>query len=112
VDNAYILQLIHGIINLSQDKKMSAEIKTWGNDIDKIVSYLQDNRDALEALMSKKQFTSEYAKIRYFSTVVKNGLSTYVMSPPEVIKKTDNEFYESKYKPKPRRKCLSEIIEG
>lgn len=105
-----IFRLIGDIIGDTQSGTLSKEIRSWG-DKDKVVSYLQDNKSALEGIMERKQFVSEYAKIRYFSAVVKNGLTSYIMPPPDVIKQTDNEFYESKYKPKKRRKCLSEVIE-
>lgn len=106
-----ITRLVEDIIGLTFDDSLSKEIPTWG-DREKVVSYLIDNKSALESTMQRKQFASEYAMIRYFSAVVKNGIKSYIMPPPDVIKQTDNEFYESKYKPKKRRKCLSEIIEG
>ena len=106
-----ILRLVGDIIGDTQSDVLSREVLTWG-ETDKIIYYLQDNKSTLESIIGRKQFVSEYAKIRYFSTVVKNGLRTYIMPSPDVIKQTDNEFYESKYKPKKRRKCLSEIVEG
>ena len=106
-----ILRLVGDIIGDTQVETLSKEIRSWG-DTNKAIFYLQDNKSALEEIMERKQFVSEYAKIRYFSVVVQNGLKTYIMPPPDVIKRADNEFYESKYIPKKRRKCLSEIIEG
>lgn len=106
-----ILKLIEEIIGITYGDTLSKEIPTWG-DRDRVISYLIDNKDTLENIMGRKQFTSEYAKVRYLSAVIKNGIKTYIMPPPIIIKQTDNEFYESKYKPKKRRKCLSEMIEG
>jgi len=60
-----------------------------------------------------KDFNSEYAKIRYFATIIKNGLKDFkTENKEEVIKQSNNEFYESKYKPKARKKSLLEYEEG
>ena len=48
------------------------EMILWGTDYKKICNYLQDNRSLFEYAM-KKNFNSEYAKIRYFSAIIKNS---------------------------------------
>lgn len=83
------------------------ECKTWGNNFEKINCYLYDNADRISTALNK-DFKSLYSKIRYFSVMVQNGLAEYKMPSPVIIKKTDNEYYEHKYKPKARRKCLAD----
>lgn len=86
------------------------EMMLWGTDYKKICNYLQDNRSLFEYAM-KKDFNSEYAKIRYFSAIIKNGINDYQPPKPEIIKQCTDEFYEKKYKPKTRRKCLADYYE-
>ena len=60
-----------------------------------------------------KDFNNEYAKIRYFTAIIKNGLKDFkIQNKEEVIKQSDNEVFEPKYKPKVRRKSLSEYEDG
>ena len=43
------------------------------NSYEKIYSFIYDNRQMLDRSMSR-DFTSEYGKIRYFSTIIKNNI--------------------------------------
>ena len=77
-----------------------------------IIDYLKENKQYISTTLENKQFTSEYGKIRYFSAIVKNNIQSYTPPRPEVIKQTNTEIYEVKYKPGHRRKCLSDYEEG
>ena len=100
-----MLELVFQI--MSDCPILRKEVKSWGTDFQKICFYLQDNVERIELVMNK-DFNSIYSKVRYFSTIVQNGLVEYEMPKSDIIKKSDLEFYESKYKPKKRRKCLSD----
>lgn len=75
---------------------------------EKIFSYLQDNHQYLQQVM-EKDFISEYAKIRYFSAILKNNLADFKMKEPEFVKSIDVDIPSNRYKRKKQRKALSEI---
>ena len=69
-----------------------------------------DNINFLEKVMSK-DFSNEYGKIRYFITILNNNLQDYKLKEPETIRQSNSEIIEVNYKPKERKKNLSEYIE-
>lgn len=69
-----------------------------------IAKYLEEKKDYLSSAIARLSGT-EYAKIRYISTVLKNSLRDFkpkveVVEKPKVIV---DEHYETKYKSKVRR---------
>ena len=69
-----------------------------------IAKYLEEKKDYLSSAIARLSGT-EYAKIRYISTVLKNGLRDFkpkveVVEKPKVVVE---EHYETKYKVKTRR---------
>lgn len=88
------------------------EISEWDKlkPIEIIIDYLQENKNFINKSLNK-DFQSEYAKIRYFSAIVKNNIKNYNIKKVEVIKKIDVEIYETEYQSKKRKKCLSEYIQ-
>lgn len=106
------VNLIFGykVINSALFKEIAEIEKSYNHKL--IREYMQANKDYLSKVM-QKDFVSEYAKIRYFSAIIKNSISDYAKAQKKkVIKTTDIEFYEQNYKPQPRRKSLSEYEEG
>ena len=80
-------------------------------DNETILSYLQDNRDMIMSCMNK-EFKSEYAQIRYFSAILKNSLKDYSTIKDEQKNEIKREYiYDdfSKFKPKKKRRTMSEI---
>jgi hypothetical protein len=75
---------------------------------EKIFAYLQDNQQYLQQVM-EKDFASEYAKIRYFSAILKNNLVDFKIKEPEFIRTMDVDMPSNRYKRKKQRKALSEI---
>lgn len=74
-----------------------------------ILNYINDNKNYLYSVM-QKEFKSEYAKIRYFSAILKNNISDYTKKlPPEVIKKVEADIPKDNFKPRKRKKCISEF---
>ena len=72
-----------------------------------IAKYLEEKKDYLSSAIARLSGT-EYAKIRYISTVLKNSLRDFKpkvieVTPPKVVVE---EHYETKYKPKTRRALL------
>jgi YHS domain-containing protein len=73
----------------------------------KIGDYLAENRDYLASVIGRLS-SSEYARIRYLSTIIRDKIKAFVpktieVAPPKVVVE---EHYETKYKPKTRRALL------
>lgn len=76
----------------------------------KILAYLDENLQFLTDIMSKRDFVSEYAKIRYFTAILKNNLGDFIFS--EQIKKDrviEQDMPEIKFKPRKARRGFAEI---
>lgn len=72
-----------------------------------IAKYLQENKDYLTSAVARLS-SSEYAKIRYISAILKNSLRDFkpklqVVEKPKVVVE---EHYETRYKPKARAALL------
>ena len=61
-----------------QNSALFAEMKLWRGICDdtKILAYLQENRDRIKSAMERAS-SSEYARIRYVSAILKNSLADY-----------------------------------
>ena len=61
-----------------QNSALFAEMKLWRGICDdtKILAYLQENRDRIKSSMERAS-SSEYARIRYVSAILKNSLADY-----------------------------------
>lgn len=82
------------------------EWQVWNKvaDNEKIAKYLEENKDYLSSAIARLS-TSEYAKIRYLSTIIRDKIKAF-KPKVEVIEKpkvTTEEHYETKYKVKTRR---------
>jgi hypothetical protein len=78
-----------------------------------IAKYLEDNEVYLTRTITRST-SSEYARIRYFSAILKNDLADYkpkVEINPEPISVNIDETYQTKYKPKVRVMSLEELEE-
>ena len=85
------------------------EWQVWNRVADnaKIAKYLEENRDYLNSVIARLQ-TSEYARIRYLSAIIRDKIKAFMpktieVAPPKVVVE---EHYETKYKPKTRRALL------
>lgn len=105
---------INSIIGVTVSTVLYKEVGIWLSvaTMEKICSYLDENKQYLVLVMSQKTFSSEYAKIRYFSAIVKNNIADYIPPTPEPIKKVEVEVYDIKYTPHKRRKCLADYEDG
>lgn len=72
-----------------QNSALFAEMKLWRGICDdtKILAYLQENRDRIKAAMERTS-SSEYARIRYVSAILKNSLADYNVKNIEAEKTT------------------------
>ena len=75
----------------------------------KIAQYLEESKDYLTSALGKIT-SSEYSRIRYLSTIIKNSIKDFKVQP-KVQNKVQpkvaiEEQYETKYKPKARRALL------
>jgi hypothetical protein len=74
----------------------------------KTYCYLNENKSNIEKFMSK-DFNSEYGKIKYFTTILRNNLHDFKIVE-ETIKQVNVEIVENIYKPKQRKKSLEEYL--
>ena len=103
--------MVASFIGETHSTVLYKEMQLWGGDTEKIISYLRDNKYNIGRALAK-DFVSEYAKIRYFSAIIKNNINDFKPKAPEIIKKSDDEFYEAKFVQRKRRKCLSDYKDG
>lgn len=75
----------------------------------KIIGYLTDNLQGIKGFMSKS-FNSEYGKIKYFTTIIKNGIGDYVIET-KIERFIEVETTEVNYKKRDRKKSLSQYID-
>lgn len=81
---------------------------------EKVILYIEENKDYLYDVM-RKYFNSEYAKIRYFAAIFKNGLVDFVIKEQETVVKKDIkvEIVETKkHKVKKQHKGMDDLLEG
>lgn len=93
------------IINTALFKEWQEWLKVSDNA--KIAKYLEENRDYLTSVIARLQ-SSEYARIRYLSTIIRDKIKAFVpkvieTAPPKVVVE---EHYETKYKSKIRQALL------
>lgn len=73
-------------------------------DNEKIGKYLEENRDYLSSVIGRLT-SSEFARIRYLSTIIKDRIKEFVprvkVEEPKIS--VIEEHYETKYKPKTRQ---------
>ena len=106
-------EAIEYFIGKTTNTALFKEINIWLSvaDYDTICNYLTDNKSYISSVINK-DFSSEYAKIRYFSAIVKNSIGDYKPSNTEPIKTAETELYETKYQPKRKRKGLADYEDG
>ena len=95
-----------------QNSALFAEMKLWRGICDdaKILAYLQENKDRIKAAMERAS-SSEYARIRYVSAILKNSLADYKKTAriePEKIN-VDCEIYEPIVSKKKKRRGLNAL---
>lgn len=97
------------VTNTTLFKEINALLDVYS--YEEILSYLQDNEDYLYRVMSK-DFQSEYAKIRYFSAILKNNMADFKQKEEvKIVRYVKVDIAESKFKRKNKRKPLVEYEE-
>lgn len=97
------------VINSALYKEMSV-INKVAND-SKIADYLAENKAYLHSVM-QRDFSSEYGKIRYFSTIIKNNIKDFkpkvveVVRPKVVVEET---IYETPTHTLNKRRSLADL---
>ena len=90
------------IISTALFKEWQVWLKVADNE--KIAKYLEENKDYLTSAIARLG-SSEYARIRYLSTIIRDKIKAFVPKA-EVVEKPKvvvEEHYETKYKAKSRR---------
>ena len=90
------------ILNTTLWKEKTEWNKVFSDEF--IAKYLQEHKDYLTSAITRLD-SSQFAKIRYLSAILKNSLSDFKPRVEEVEKPKVivEEHYETKYKPKTRR---------
>lgn len=96
----------------TQNSALFREMKLWRGICSdkKILAYLQENKGYLKNKLERLDST-EYSRIMYISTILKNGLADYTVKTkvePEKIS-VDCEIYEPVRSTRKRRKSLAEL---
>lgn len=93
------------IISTALFKEWHVWLKVADNE--KIAKYLEENKDYLTSVIARL-CSSEYARIRYLSAIIRDKIKAFVPKATEVSphKIVAEEHYETKYKPKTRRALL------
>lgn len=82
-------------------------------DRSKILSYLKENEDFLSNLLNKKEFSNDFGRIRYYSTVIASKLHDYNPTNYEYEKiNVDCEIYEPVVSKKKKRRSLVDLENG
>lgn len=96
---------VNEILNTALWKEKIEWNKAFSDEI--IAKYLEENKSYLTSLIARLD-SSEYAKIRYLSTILKNSLRDFKPKKVEAEKPkiVVEEHYETKYKPKARKALM------
>ena len=57
------------VINTALFKELSFILGSYS--YDRILAYLEENKDYMTSVIQQRDYSSEYAKIRYFSAMIK-----------------------------------------
>jgi ribosomal protein L16 Arg81 hydroxylase len=94
------------VTNTTLFKEISELESVYG--YENIYQYLCENEKYLSNVLSK-DFKSEYAQIRYFSTILKNNLADFKVESKQPEKKIEIDMPTVKYAQRKKRKSLLEI---
>ena len=96
---------VNEILNTTLWKEKVEWNKAFSDEI--IAKYLEENKEHLTSVITRLD-SSEYAKIRYLSTILKNSLRDFKPKVAEVEKPkiVVEEHYETKYKPRARKALM------
>ena len=114
-ERSNFLKMVYDFIGYTNNAALYQEEKLWVQSADykMLTAFLVKNVNKIRISMNK-DFTSEYAKIRYFSAIIKNGINDFKNQYKEerpIIKQANTEVYDTKYKSPPKRKCLNDYYE-
>ena len=87
-------------------KELSEISKIYSNE--KIGIYLEENEEYLRKIMLK-EFSGEYGKIRYFSTILRNNLQNYKHKTVDVKKTVQIDIPKDNYTQRIQRKSFVEL---
>ena len=99
------------ILNTVIYKELDPIIKEYG--AEKMIAYLEENKTYLEQCMSKN-FSSEYASIRYISAIIRNNIHDFTPHKSEPIRKSveiDFDVAPTKYKQKQQRTGMDALLD-
>lgn len=110
-DNTYeCINQIFGykVLNSALFKEINLLLEVYS--YEHILAYLTENKEYITNVL-KRDFVSEYAKIRYFAAILKNNIADFKMKEPEKPKEIEIDMPIMNYRRKNKRRGLSEIEE-
>lgn len=111
-DNTYetIYQIFqYKVTNTTLFKEINSLLPIY--EYEMIYHYLLDNKEYLTNVL-QKSFQNEYSKIRYFSAILKNSLSDYLLPEKKEKKEIEIEFVSMSKQTTKKRRNLSEMEDG
>lgn len=97
------------VINTALFKELSFILGSYS--YDRILAYLEENKDYMTSVIQQRDYSSEYAKIRYFSAMIKNGIADFKVKEKEVPKQVEVDMPDGHYKRRQKKRSLSDIEE-
>lgn len=107
-----VLELARMILDDTLNTLLPKELKQIAENHSyyKILQYLNNDLN-IRNIISRKSFSNEYAKIKYFSAIVRNNIGNFYVEKESDNKKIEVEYVQVKHKPKKRKKSLNEYID-
>ena len=97
------------VINTALFKELSFILGSYS--YDRILAYLEENKDYMTSVIQQRGYSSEYAKIRYFSAIIKNGIADFKAKEKETPKQVKVDMPDGHYKRRQKKRSLSDIEE-
>ncbi len=97
------------VINTALFKELSFILGSYS--YDQILAYLKENKDYMASVIRQRDYSSEYAKIRYFSAMIKNGIADFKVKEKEAPKQVEVDIPDGYYKRRQKKRSLSDIEE-
>lgn len=97
------------VINTALFKELSFILGSYS--YDRILAYLEENKDYMTSVIQQRDYSSEYAKIRYFSAIIKNGIADFKAKEKETPKQVKVDMPDGHYKRRQKKRSLSDIEE-
>ena len=97
------------VINTALFKELTYILESYS--YDQILAYLEENKEYMTMVIQQRDYSSEYAKIRYFSAIIKNGIADFKFKEKEAPKQVEVDIPDGHYKRRQKKRSLYDIEE-